>query len=183
MRGPVRARHRARHTRRVLGIAALIMMSGCLTASPFHTNAVAAPEFRPETFFAGVTHGVGTLAQRGKSPRTLHVEGRGKWDPDGTFQLDQTVVFDDGATESRTWHLRPESAHGYTGTLSDASGDVSAETTGNVFHLRYLLRQPAVYMDQRLYLQSDGRTVLNVATVSVLGIPWARLSETITQQR
>lgn len=163
-------------------VATLITLSGCLTASPFHTVPTAAPELRPDAFFVGLTHGVGTLEQRGKAPRKLHVEGLGRWDADSTFQLDQNVVFDDGSTESRTWYLRRNGANGYSGTLSDASGEFVARTNGNVFHLRYLLRQPAVYMDQQLYLQPDGRTVLNVATVSVLGVPWARLSETITRE-
>ena len=168
-------------TPRGLGLVALALMCGCLTASPFHTQAAATPELRPEVFFAGITHGDGTLVQRWKSPRKLQVEGRGAMQPDGTFRLDQAVTFSDGATEKRTWYLRRQGTNSYTGTLSDASGKVTAETHGNVFHLRYLLRQPAVYMDQQLYLQPDGRTVLNVATVSVLGIPWARLSERITR--
>ncbi|HEY8310626.1 MAG TPA: DUF3833 family protein [Gemmatimonadaceae bacterium] len=167
--------------RRALGIAALFAMSGCLSASPFHTSAAVEPELRPEAFFAGVTHGVGTLDQRGKAPRKLRVEGLGRWDADSVFRLDQKVTFDDGATESRTWYLRRKGQRDYTGTLSDASGTVTAQTNGNVFHLHYLLRKPAVYMDQKLYLQPDGVTVLNVATVSVLGVPWARLSETITR--
>ncbi|MGI9090029.1 MAG: DUF3833 family protein [Gemmatimonadaceae bacterium] len=166
---------------RLLSPAALLLVSGCLSASPLHTSATEAPEFRPEAFFAGVTHGEGTLVQRGKGPRKLRVEGLGQPEPGGTFRLEQTVTFDDGATERRTWHLRQMSAHTYMGIISDASGKVSAETKGNRFHLRYLLRKPAVYMEQYLYLQPDGRTVLNVATVTVIGIPWARLSEKITR--
>lgn len=170
-----------RYASRVLGIATVVALSGCLVGTRFHTEATDAPELRPELFFAGATHGVGVLEQRGKAPRKLRVEGMGRWDADSTFRLDQRVVFDDDATENRTWYLKRHGAHAYTGTLSDASGRVTATTNGNVFHLRYLLRQPAIYMEQELYLQSDGRTVLNVATVSVLGVPWARLSETITR--
>lgn len=130
----------------------------------------------------GVTHGEGTLVQRWKNPRKLHVTGTGSVEANGDFRLEQDVKYDDGETESRTWHLRRSGPHSYAGTLTDASGDVNGETDGNVFRLRYLLRQPAVYMEQQLYLQPDGRTVLNVATVSILGVPWARLSETITRQ-
>ena len=138
------------------------------------------PEFRPEVFFLGVTRGEGTLVQHGKSDRNVHVIGVGRSDGNGTFRLDQTVTYDDGTTEKRTWLLH-RNGNQYSATLSDASGAVDGEVSGNVFRLRYLLRQPAVYMDQRLYLQSDGRTVLNIATVSVLGVPWARLSERITR--
>jgi catechol 2,3-dioxygenase-like lactoylglutathione lyase family enzyme len=174
-------------TRRVLSVAITCAiacsMSGCLSASPFHTQTAAAPQFEPEAFFRGATHGVGTLEQRGKAGRKLHVEGTGRWGADSVFRLDQKVVYDDGTTESRTWFLHRKGAQDYTGSLSDASGTIDGKADGNFFHLSYLVRQPAVYMDQVMYLQPDGRTVLNVATVSVLGVPWARLSETITRSR
>lgn len=67
----------------------------------------------------------------------------------------------------------------YNATLSDAAGEAFAEASGNLFHLRYLLRRPAVYIEQWLYLQPDGHTVLNFATVTAIGIPVARLSEEI----
>ena len=102
--------------------------------------------------------------------------------PDGSFRLDQSVTYADGSTEERSWTLKQTGSHTYTATLSDASGPVTGHTDGNTFTIRYLLRQPSVYMNQSLYLQPDGRTVLNVATVTVLGIPWARLSETITRE-
>ncbi len=41
------------------------------------------------------------------------------------------------------------------------------------------LGKPAVRMEQWMFVQPDGRSVLNRATVTVLGIPVARLSETI----
>ena len=117
-----------RYTNRTLVVAASMALAGCLAGTQFHTEASATPELRPELFFAGATHGVGVLEQRGKAPRKLRVEGMGRWDTDSTFRLDQKVVFDDGATENRTWHLRRRGAHAYTGTLSDASGNVTATT-------------------------------------------------------
>jgi len=159
-----------------------MLMSGCLTASPFQPEVVDTPEFQPEMFFAGKTTGDGTLVQHWKQPREFRVDGRGMKDAsDGSFVLEQNVTYDDGATEHRVWHLRQTGAHTYAATLSDASGAVTAETKGNTLHLHYLIRQPAVYMDQWLYLQPDGTTVLNVATVSVLCVPWARVSERITR--
>lgn len=141
----------------------------------------AGPELSPEAFFAGRTEGEGTLTMRFRAPRPLRVEGIGQTEGDGTFRLDQQVTFADGAVERRTWRLRRTGRGEYRATLSDARGEVAAQASGNTFHLRYLLRRPAVYMEQWLYLQPDGRTVLNRATVTVLGIPWARLAETITR--
>jgi hypothetical protein len=157
----------------------LLASSACLPHGPDHPATVAQPELRPEAFFAGRTRGEGTLTQRFRAARTVHVVGTGMTEPDGSFRLDQAVTFDDGTIEARTWRVRRTSAHEYSATLSDADGEVKAESSGNSFHLRYLLRRPAVYMDQWLYLQTDGRSVLNRATVTVLGVPWARLTETI----
>lgn len=136
---------------------------------------------RPEVFFAGRTEGRGELTLRGGSPRSLQVASEGRQDPDGTFRLDQTITFGDGTIERRTWHLRAIDSRTYSGTLSDAAGDMRGEVEGNVFRLRYLLRQPAVYVQQRLYLQSDERTVINLGEVTVLGMPWARLEERIVR--
>lgn len=167
--------------RRIASAAALALLSGCLPATTFHPRSTDVPTFRPEAFFDGTTHGDGVLEQRFKAKRDVQVEGYGAMQPDGVFVLEQRIRYGDGATEQRTWHLEPAGASAYTGSLTGASGVVRGEVHGSVFHVRYLLRQPGVYMDQLLYLQPDGRTVLNVSTVSVLGIPWARLSETITR--
>jgi hypothetical protein len=166
---------------RLLFAVATAGMAGCLGPVPSHPSTVESPVLRPEVFFAGRTQGKGTLGLLTGRRRTLQVEGEGHTENDGSFRLDQVVTFEDGTVEKRTWRLVGADAGTYTATLSDAAGPVSAEVTGNRFHLRYLLRKPAVYMEQWLYLQPDGRTVLNLATVTVLGIPWARLTEEITR--
>ena len=167
----------------IAGGTAVIAFTACVSASPFHTAAMTTPEFRPEQFFDGTTHGEGTLVQRFKADRKVSVEGRGTKQPDGSFRLDQSVTYADGSKEERSWTMKRTGAHSYSATLSDASGLMKGETSGNVFRLRYLLRHPAVYMNQELFLQPDGKTVLNIATVTVLGVTWARLSETITREK
>ena len=158
---------------------AFLLLAGCLAGFPHRDPMSADSELRPELFFAGRTRGEGTLAVRGRGSRSFQVEGLGRTGSDGAFRLDQTVTFADGTVETRTFIVRRVDDTHYTGTLSGARGTVTAETLGNRFHLRYLVRQPAVYMEQDLYLQPDGRTALNEATVSVLGLSVARLSETI----
>ena len=171
------------HSLRRLAIALVpLLLSACLARFPTaEPQPSSQPALIPDQFFLGPTHGVGTLSTRFRSTRTLHVESMGRRDADGSFRLDQTVTFDDGAVETRTWRLERTGPNTYRARLSDAAGGVSAESSGNTFHLKYLLRQPRVMMEQWLYLQPDGRTVLNRATVSVLGVPWARLAETITR--
>lgn len=158
-----------------------LLGTGCLTAGPRRPAEQVSPALRPESFFAGHTHGEGTLAMRGRAPQSVRVEGEGRTEPGGDFRLDQTLTIGDGAAETRTWRLRRVDGRHYTATLSDARGPVVAESDGNRFHLRYQVRRPDVVMEQWLYLQPDGRTVRNFATITVLGVPWVRLAETITR--
>jgi hypothetical protein len=167
--------------KRAILAALLLALSGCLSAPPLPPAVSDKPQMRPETFFAGRTRGNGELEVRGRGVRPFRVESTGRIESDGAFRLDQTVTYADGETETRRWTLRRVDTNTYAGTLSDAAGEVTAETTGNVLHLRYLVRKPAVMMEQRLYLQPDGRSVLCFATVTAAGVPWARLAEQIVR--
>jgi hypothetical protein len=72
--------------------------------------------------------------------------------------------------------------HRYSATLTDASGPVQGEAYGDLFHLSYPMKAPiGGEMEQWMYLQPDGRTVVNEATVRVFGIPVAHLSERLTR--
>lgn len=157
------------------------LVTGCMPSFAAHPAIAPQHAFDPTVFFAGRTHGEGTLDVRIGTDRTLQVAGVGTLEADGRFRLDQTITFGDGAVETRVWYLTRVSQSRYTATLSDARGEVQAESNGSLFHLRYLLRHPAVYMEQWLYLNADGQSVDNFAQVTVLGVPWARLSERITR--
>lgn len=159
-------------------------LGGCTPALPPSAFAGDGPEMRPEAFFAGTTTSSGVLENRfGPPTRRFHVEGSGASLPDGSFRLDQRVTFLGDAPEMRTWVLRQLDAHRYTGSLTDASGPVQGEAYGNLFHLRYPMTTPfGGKMEQWLYLQSDGQTVMNEATVSVFGLVVAHLSEQITRR-
>ena len=154
---------------------------GCMSTLPPQRFAAQEPPMRPEVFFAGTTHSFGVLETRSGAPsKIFHVEGRGVTQADGTFRLDQTVTFDGQPPKRRTWLMRPVGPHDYRATLTDASGEVKGEAYGPLFHLRYRYSSIA-RMEQWLYLQADGRTVLNEATVTVAGLVVARLSERISQ--
>jgi hypothetical protein len=159
-----------------------LLLSGCLHGFRVGETPAREPRFRPEQFFAGATTGDGILSVRGKADRPFHVTSMGHGEGDGTFVLDQTIAYADGGVERRSFRMRPVDEHGYTGSLTGASGPVSARAEGNGFHLRYRLRKPAVTMEQWIYLQPDGRTSLNRGTVRILGVPVAHLSETIARR-
>jgi hypothetical protein len=175
------------HVAYVFPILCLFALNGCVaTVSPERFTANQ-PEFVPEQFFAGVTHGSGVVqSSSGVPSRQFTVLSEGKALPDGRFQLDQTVEqrtpgSDSAVTARRTWIITRVDATRYTATLSDAAGPVTGEIHGNLFHLKYRFANPLVTMEQWLYLQADGRTVLNEGRISFPGIGIARISEIITR--
>ena len=168
--------------RTVIAMAGVVAgVAGCLGPFPSHPEPAAHPALRPEGFFSGRTQGKGTLRLITGRERSIEVEGRGHIEPDGRLRLEQVVTFDDGKVEKRTWRLHRTGPGVYAAELSDASGPVSVEAAGNVMHLRYRVRHPGVYMRQSLYLAPDGRTVSNRATITMLGVPIARLTEEIVK--
>ncbi len=162
---------------------AALGLAGCLPVRSAQSFAEQTPEMRPETFFAGSLHSWGVLETRSGAPSaTFRVDSHGETLADGDFRLDQTISFDGQPSRTRSWSLRRISAHGYTATLTDASGPVRGEAYGNLFHLTYPTKlPPGGSMEQWLYLQPDRRTVLNEATVRVAGLVVARLSERISR--
>jgi hypothetical protein len=173
--------HPLRITRRSALLLACAMASGCLPPLAARPVTTPTPSLDPVAFFSGHTHGDGALDIRFGKGRHVSVEGNGYTNADGSFQLDQVITYDDSTRETRRWVLRRSTASTWTASLSDAQGEVTAESDGNLFHLRYNIRSPKVDMEQWLYLQPDGRSVLNLAQITVLGVPYARLSETITR--
>lgn len=161
-------------------LPAALLVAGCLSESRVTETASSARPFRPEEFFAGTTRGEGTLEKRFGADRAFRVAGIGRQDSDGTFVLDQTITYADGASEHRSFSLRRVNASEYTGTLTGASGPVWARVDGSAFHVRYEMKR-GMTMEQRIDLQADGRTALNRATVAWFGVPVAHLSETITR--
>ena len=142
------------------------------------------PEMRPEIFFAGPTQSSGVVQNRAGAPtQHLRVAGSGLALPDGSFRLVQSVTVGKNAPDTRTWVMRRLDAHNYAATMTGASGPVEGQAYGNLFHLRYAIKGLfGGQMEQWLYLQPDGRTVMNVATIRVFGIVVAHLSERITHE-
>ena len=168
--------------RRGFLLLALMMLSGCVKPVKPESFAQNTPIFRPEAFFGTTATGNGVIQSGGGKPaRQIRVESRGSTLPGGRFRLDQTI-YEGGKVSQRHWIMTRLDDHRYTATLSDADGPVKAEVYGNLFHLRYLLKKPFVTMEQWLYLQSDGKTVLNEGTIRMPGRTIARLSEIIVRQ-
>lgn len=172
---------RARLIKAVAVALAMVPAAGCMRVLPVAEFEAGRPELRPEAFFMGRTRGSGVLQNgAGRPSRTFTVASLGRAVPGG-ITVAQEIRWSDGDIDRRSWTVRRNGPNSYRGALTDAPGPVTAEARGNVLRLRYRLRDPGVYMEQWLYLQPDGRTVLNEGTVSVLGLTVARLSEQIVR--
>ena len=140
----------------------------------------ATASFDPLRFFAGRTEGRATLRILLHHARGVRVHGEGRLQTDGSLILDQRVEQEGKAATTRQWVLRRVAPGRYTGTLTDATGPVSAETDGPRLHIRYRA-SGGVGIEQWLLLSPDSRTADNRLTARKFGVPVARLHETITK--
>ncbi len=135
-------------------------------------------DFTPHNGFGGKSEGNGSLKLFMGKPRQFHVESSGSELSDGTFRLEQRVTFQGKPPQDRTWIIATVSPNHYSGTLSDAAGPMAGSTSGPRLSLRYRVKGPLV-MHQELELLPDGKTINNVGTIRLLGIPVGHLRETI----
>lgn len=140
----------------------------------------ATPNFDPIDFFMECTHGEGQLKAILHGRQRVDVRGVGRSEPDGTFVLDQSVTRGTEAPKLRQWLLRRIAPDRYTGTLTDARGAVTGETTGNRLHLAFTGRD-GFHIQQWLTLSEDGRSATNVLTAARLGMTLGRLEERIVK--
>lgn len=135
------------------------------------------PDLQPMTFFMGRTHGDGELDKVFSRPVRVAVDSIGRRQGD-MLVLDQTIHEGRSPPSVRRWTMRPVGIDRYSGTLTDAAGQVSVVVSGSHAHIRYKTRS-GFDIEQELVLQSDGKTVLNRLRAHKLGIRVAALDETI----
>ena len=165
--------------RSLLAAALLPGVAGCVSAVGAPPPiAASGPVLDPIAFFAGATHGTGTLHIILSKAQATDVTGRGIPEGEDAITLEQDVVRGNAAASHRTWHLHRIAAGRYEGSLTDAVGPVVAENQGSALVIRFAMRH-GLQVTQRLYPQPGGRVVLNTMTVRKWGIAVARLDERI----
>ncbi len=167
-----------------LGLPGLVLslLAGCSSLAPSHF-AGAKPAFDPIAFFTGHTDSWGVFENRSGDPSRRfttscvgHLEG-------GTLVLDQEFIYEDGQHQQRHWRIRRTDSHHLEATANDVVGTGTGEVYGNAFHWEYTVAlKPGnplynVHLKQWMYLQPDGRTMLNRATVTKLGVEVAQVTE------
>ena len=151
-----------------------------LLVLPGFARSAGTATFTPEAGFGGTSEGNGTLKLLFGKPRAYHVQSDGRVLADGTFRLDQTVLFQGEQPRRRHWVLTTLRPGEYAGTLSDAAGKVTGHTRNSRLTLRYRLKGPLI-MHQTLEMLPDG-TIDNVGRITLLGIRVGHLQETIVRE-
>ena len=160
---------------RAAAAAAALALCGCTPTEPL--PAASGATFDPIAFFAGRSHGEGTLDTIAGSPVPVRVDSIGRTHGDALV-LDQTIRQRDKPARVRRWTMRRVAPNHYSGTLTDAVGPVQVTTSGPRAYIRYTM-EGGLQVEQQLALQADGKTVLNRLRVKKFGVPVATLTETI----
>jgi hypothetical protein len=131
--------HEPRRRRRASLLAALVsalLMSGCASLD-IETYARAEPAFDPFRYFAGEVHAWGLVQDwRGRVTRRFDVTIKGHQEGD-LMVLDEAFRYDDGETDTRTWHIARTGDGAYSGSADDIVGNAIGETAGNAMHWTY----------------------------------------------
>ena len=152
----------------------ILLAAAALAAS----SPAAAAAFDPVDFFAGRTHGTGTLRVLLKGPQAIRVESLGSVARDGTLLLRQQVMVHGDKPRQREWRLRRTGPASYAGALSDARGPVAVTAERGAIRIRYRTAD-GLDVQQWLTPGAGGKAIDNRMTFSKLGIVVARLSERI----
>ena len=164
----------------LLGVA--LALSGC-GSLPVQRFGDATPPLDPLAFFTGKTHSWGVFENRAGQPsRRFRTACVGTMEGD-VLRLDQDFTYDDGHHQQRHWRIRRVDAHRFEATANDVVGTGTGEAYGDAFRWEYTVAlKPGnplfnVHLKQWMYLQPDGKTLLNRGTIRTLGVEIAQISE------
>lgn len=138
-------------------------------------------------YFAGHTHSWGIFETRSGEPKLLlNTTTKGRTSADG-LHFEQDLVFGDGRKSHRSWLIRRLDPHHYTATGTGIVGVARGTAYGNAFHLEFTLDAfPGnpfghLHMSQWMYLQPDGRTMVNRDTLTKAGVIVSYITEQFTK--
>ena len=168
--------------------AGALVLTGC-ASKPIASFDQSRPTFDPMKFFAGRTHSWGVFETPSGQPRSvLKTATEGRIAADG-MHFEQDLFFEKGKKSHRSWIVRRLDAHHYTATGTGIVGIAHGTAYGNVFHLHFTLDAfpgnplAHLHMSQWMYLQPDGETMINRATLSKAGIVVAQVTEQFRKDR
>lgn len=147
------------------------------------------PILKPEQYFAGRTHSWGVFESRSGNPtKLIHTQTQGRVQG-GVLRFEQDLQIERSKNSHRSWLIRRVDEHHYTATGSGIVGTARGEAYGNALHLEFTIDAVPgnplahLHMSQWLYLQPDGRTLINRATITKGGITLAQVTEQFQKDR
>lgn len=171
----------------------LILFAVLLSFAPAHATrlpkeiATDGPEFDPMHFFTGHTRSTGVFENRAGAPtKRVQTETRGRM-VGHELLMEQDLLVEGKPRQHRSWRMRRVDAHHFEGAANDIVGRVRGEAAGHHFHWTFTLAlKPGcplfnVRMTQHMYLQPDGRTMVNRSTIRKFGILVAQVTEQFRQ--
>lgn len=164
----------------VFGLALLCASCASMTPADFASGR---PLLDPVSFFTGRTTSSGVLETRSGNPKERVTTQTSGQMIGGVLVLEQELQFGEDRRQHRSWRIRKIDAHHYEATANDIVGTAHGEAYGNVFHWSFTLAlSPGnplanVRMSQWMYLQPDGRTLLNHTTIRKFGLVVAQVTE------
>lgn len=156
-----------------------LAVAACAASAP-DTGPVSTTPLDPIAYFTGRAEGRATLHKMIGKPETILVHSSGRTDGHGGVLLDQTIEEEGKPARVRSWHLVPAGPGRYSGTLTDASGPVTASVAGPRLDIAFPMKG-GLQARQVLILRADGRTLDNRLIVTKFGVPLAHLDEVITK--
>jgi len=133
------------------------------------------PRLDMYSFFSGQTKGWGVVEDRqGKLSRQFTVDIEGTINNDNTLRLHEVFNWSDGEVSERTWFIKRQDAHHYTGTAEDVVGEANGTLYGNVLKWQYQLKLTVddtiweIKFKDFMYLV-ENNILLNKATMSKFG--------------
>lgn len=178
-------------TQRLVALVPLMMaifLGGCASKS-VESFGGGRPLLKPEVYFAGQTHSWGIFeTPDGKPTKTIWTQTSGKWDG-AVLHFEQDIQMQDGSSQHRSWLIRRVDEHRYTATGTGIIGIARGTAYGNVFHLDFTLDAAPgnplahVHMSQWMYLQTDGKTLVNEDTITKAGILILDVTELFRKDR
>ena len=141
------------------------------------------PKFDPMQFFTGHTSSHGVFENRAGDPtKVVRTETRSRL-VNGELHMEQDLFVQGSPRQHRSWRMRRLDAHHFEATANDIVGTARGVASGNHFRWTFTLAlKPGnplfnVRMSQDMYLQPDGRTMINRTRIRKLGVVVAQVTE------
>ena len=167
---------------RALLLSLAVGLGGC-AARPITSFEHGRPIFDPMKYFAGRTHSWGIFETPAGQPKSLiKTTTAGRLAADG-LHFEQDLFFEDGKKSHRSWLVRRVDTHHFTATGTGIVGVARGTAYGNAFHLDFTLDAVPgnplgrLHMSQWMYLQPDGVTMINRATLTKAGVIVTQITE------